>query len=320
MDANNQAAETQEYTGVPSPVSLEHFVMARVETAADAGKDSLLVHLGHPALIKLEAQPSGQLKGEELYRACLESSEFPKEHIKLMRTALRRGYEIRASVSKARWADPLEFAPVVDTWVLSWKNPGPVQEPDAQGLKSAAHYRYRFLLDKNELPAPQENRSAPATEVAAAPEALVAPTAPDVKPLPVRVKPASDRLIALMQFAKSGEGEFRWRAVKDVLSDLYHSSMSLSDAMHHLVSAYEEALAEPRFELTRGSSPMLELILSPVKGHTSVEPFGPRDTAASYRVEDIYDSMAAFIFGQLSIARVDWLSPWKKEARAHVEL
>lgn len=302
--------ENQHDAGVPSMLSLEHFVMSRAQPAAEAGKSQLLIQLGHSVLLRLNAMPFGQLRSAELLRACEQSDEFPKDHLLLMQKAVRRGFEIRSTVSKARWADPLELAPVVDSWVLCWKSPAADQTPNALGLKAAAHYARLSIPDETPVAASVEPAPSLAAEAAPVPEAPAQP---------VKAKRTSDRLIALMQYAKSGEGDFSWRAVSSVLADLYHSSMSLSDAMHHLVSAYEEALDEPRFELSRGQSPMLGLILAPVKGHTSVEPMGPRDTSVAYRIEDIYDSMAARIFGQLSIARVDWLSPWKKEARAHVE-
>jgi hypothetical protein len=117
----------------------------------------------------------------------------------------------------------------------------------------------------------------------------------------------SERLRALMRHAKQGTTDFSFTAVASVLSELYHPQMSLADAMHHLVAAFEEALMEPRYEIGRSDGAVLALLLSPVRGHTSVELFGASSMDANYSVKQFYDSMSSHIFGQLSITRVDWL-------------
>lgn len=117
----------------------------------------------------------------------------------------------------------------------------------------------------------------------------------------------SARLRALMRYAKSGQGDFSFAAVQQVLAELYHPKMSLADSMHHLVAAYQEALQEPRYEMGAGPNPMLALVLAPVQGLSSIEVLGPVSLDTSYTVRQFYDAIASKIFGNLSVTRVDWL-------------
>lgn len=120
----------------------------------------------------------------------------------------------------------------------------------------------------------------------------------------------SERLRALLIYSKRPErqeGAYAYSAVASVLGELFHPSMTLVDSMHHLVLAYEEVLMEPRYCVGSGPNPALELVLSPIKGLASIDFMGPSSVDTAYSVKQYYDAMACYIFGQLSITRVDWL-------------
>lgn len=116
----------------------------------------------------------------------------------------------------------------------------------------------------------------------------------------------SERLIALLRYAKAEDPDMTWRAVAAALGDIYHPKMSLADAVHHLAAAHQELLAEPRFAVQSGSNALDSLLLAPIKGYCSIELFGPKSTDQTYSVESIYNSFTAHILGELRWAKVDW--------------
>lgn len=124
----------------------------------------------------------------------------------------------------------------------------------------------------------------------------------------------SERLRTLMMFAKRPDTvEWTWQAVAEALKGLYSDDMKLVWVMHHLVAAYEEALAEPRFQLGRGNT-MLDVLLSPVRGHTSIQLLGPGSLQTPYTVEQFYNAMVHKILGELQITNVGWLRDLKQAA------
>jgi len=129
------------------------------------------------------------------------------------------------------------------------------------------------------------------------------PLAPEVS------NPPNERLLALLHYAKGDitSTVFTWRDVAKALGELYHPDMTLEAAMHHLVAAYGDLMADPRFECSNHGNEPLALLLAPVKGYSSVELYGPRNTEAAYTVEQFYNSMAAHMFSKLRLSRVDWL-------------
>lgn len=131
-------------------------------------------------------------------------------------------------------------------------------------------------------------------------------------PTPKRAAQAamSDRLLVLLRYAKSENRGSTWRDVAAALGDLYHPDMTLSDAVHHIVAAFTEALAEPRFEVGRGGTAGVDLLLAPIKGHHSVEALGPSRLDTSYTVEQFYNAQVAYVLGQLSIAKIGWCRDW----------
>lgn len=127
-------------------------------------------------------------------------------------------------------------------------------------------------------------------------------------PKELMAKPVSDRLLALLKYAKSANPDMPWKAVPLTLSETYHPDMSLIDAMHHLVAAVEEVLADPRFEVGRSGTSALELLTFPIKGSCAVDMLGPKTLQTSYTLEQFYNSMAAYILSQLRISQVDWMA------------
>lgn len=136
------------------------------------------------------------------------------------------------------------------------------------------------------------------------------PTVAQFKQRAVLHNPPSPRLFALLAFTKTdiSEKAFSWTDVAAALGELYHPKMTVSDAMHHLVAAFQELKADPRFEAGHGSGYMTDVLLAPVKGFHSIERFGPKQgLASSYTVEQFYDAMAGHMLTQIRLARVDWL-------------
>lgn len=120
--------------------------------------------------------------------------------------------------------------------------------------------------------------------------------------------PPSARLTALLEFLKNHPSEpLSWYTVPKALGELYHPKMTLADAMHHLVHAHKELVADARFEIGRSDSESLDLLLAPVKGSHSVELLGATHLNTTYTVEQFYDSMARHILSAILLSRVDWL-------------
>lgn len=124
----------------------------------------------------------------------------------------------------------------------------------------------------------------------------------------------SDRLRTLMAFSKApGAKDWSWSGVAGALADLYSRDMNLYWAVHHLAAAYQEALAEPRFQLGR-SDKMVELLMAPVKGHTSVELLGPASLQSQYSVEQFYNAMVVKMLGELQVTNIAWLRELQPQA------
>lgn len=119
----------------------------------------------------------------------------------------------------------------------------------------------------------------------------------------------SDRLASLMNLAKGRIGEkgaeiSTTEAISAALDWCYGGKLTLRDAMHHAVAAWVEARADPRYEA--GSTEMLDLVLAPVSGTSSIDLLGPRDMATSYTVGEFYGAMLLRIMGSLQTTRCDW--------------
>lgn len=115
----------------------------------------------------------------------------------------------------------------------------------------------------------------------------------------------SERLAALLNLAKDpARRHYTTEAVASALEWCYASGMTLGHVMHHLAAAFEEAVREPRFEL--GSDAIEGLLMAPVRGHTSIDLYGPPNLQTAYSVEQFYGAMIQYVLGRFLTARIDW--------------
>ena len=119
----------------------------------------------------------------------------------------------------------------------------------------------------------------------------------------------STPLMALMRFAKQGS-DYDWRVVAKTLEPLFFADMSLIDVVSIVVGAYEEALSDERFTIGPPACKAIELLLSPIKGSSSIELCGPRSLETQYSVEQIYNSFLKQMLSDLRLARVDWCAEY----------
>lgn len=115
----------------------------------------------------------------------------------------------------------------------------------------------------------------------------------------------SPRLIALLRHAKASDADCTWKGAATALTDLYVANLTLLQALHHLLAAFEEARSFPGFCIPKDSA-LEDLVLAPVKGFYTVEPNGPANLFAAYTVEQIYAAMCAHLMGILRTVKVDW--------------
>lgn len=116
----------------------------------------------------------------------------------------------------------------------------------------------------------------------------------------------SSPLRELLVAAKSETPPSTWEEVAAILAPLYFPDMTFVDTLSLLIGAYEQALFEPRLCIRGGNSAAVDLLLSPVKGHFSVERWGPQNLATKYSIEDFYNAMVKSIISDLRLTRSDW--------------
>lgn len=118
----------------------------------------------------------------------------------------------------------------------------------------------------------------------------------------------SETLQVLLNYVKGDLKRCTWRDAALVLGPLYYHDMKLVDVMSIVLKAYSEALAEPRFEIPAASSALEDLVFAPIKGSHAVEwPCPAKGIDTSYSIEQVYNSMLAYMLSNLRLARVDWL-------------
>lgn len=122
----------------------------------------------------------------------------------------------------------------------------------------------------------------------------------------------SPTLRALLRYTKSENRPRRdehstWERVRTlVLGPLYYENMGLLDVVRVVLSAWTEALVEPRFEMPSRHNAAEDLVLAPVTGFHSVELLGARELDKAYSVKQFYDAMLRKMLSDLMLARVDW--------------
>lgn len=113
----------------------------------------------------------------------------------------------------------------------------------------------------------------------------------------------SNRLRLLLIASKKKEGEFNKEFVASTLAEEFHPEMSLMDALHHCVAAYQEALNHKEFELAYRGDPqtlLMELLKAPSK-----QVLFPK-SSDTYSLEQYYNSYINYILQQLRLTNIDW--------------
>lgn len=64
---------------------------------------------------------------------------------------------------------------------------------------------------------------------------------------------------------------------------------------------------EDRFETPSKDTKSIDLILAPIRGTSSVEPFGASRIDTKYSIEEFYNAILSAMMTDFYIARVDWL-------------
>lgn len=115
----------------------------------------------------------------------------------------------------------------------------------------------------------------------------------------------SSTLALLLRHSKRAEDN-DWSAIAQALAPSFFADMSLVDVVSIVVGAYEEALFEPRFEISRSGMAARDLLLAPIKGSCSVDFLGPGNLGVQYSVEQFYNAFLKHIMSELRLSRVDW--------------
>jgi len=117
----------------------------------------------------------------------------------------------------------------------------------------------------------------------------------------------NNTLNALLRYTKQTEYDASWQGLRDnVFANLYHPKMQFGDVIKVLLKAYEEAVAEPRFELPASRTTLAEIVLAPVQGYHAIEWFGTQSLQTQYTVEQFYTSIIRKILSDLRHTRVYW--------------
>ncbi len=119
----------------------------------------------------------------------------------------------------------------------------------------------------------------------------------------IKVIRFSTRLKLLLIASKRKEGEFNKEFVASVLAQEYHPEMTLMDALHHCVAAYQEALGYRQLELGYRGDPqtlLMEFLKAPSK--KKIFP----NTKDTYSLEEYYNSYINYILQQLRLTNIGW--------------
>lgn len=114
-------------------------------------------------------------------------------------------------------------------------------------------------------------------------------------------------LQTLIHLAKSDQAVQSWKDVALALRGIYHFEMTLHDVIEVLVKAYEELLADERFDTGAGAVAAKELVMAPIKGSTALEFLGVTDIQKSYTVEQFYDAFVLHIISKFRISTINWM-------------
>ncbi|WP_241295729.1 hypothetical protein [Burkholderia stabilis] len=117
----------------------------------------------------------------------------------------------------------------------------------------------------------------------------------------------NETLKALFRYIKRENCDPTWQGIRDnVLGAIYHPEMCYVDVLKVLLTAYTQALMEPRFELPGRHNAAEDLLLAPIKGHHAIDFMGPSSVEVRYSVEQFYGAMIEKMMGDLRCCRIDW--------------
>jgi hypothetical protein len=117
----------------------------------------------------------------------------------------------------------------------------------------------------------------------------------------------SDTLRVVLLHTKAEHTTFEWKELAGVLEPLYYHDLKMLDVLAILTTVYEEARAEPKFEMPGQHNGMFDLIVAPVKGHFSIDLWGPKSPDVTYTVDQFYTAIIKQMLSDLRLTRVDWL-------------
>jgi len=120
-------------------------------------------------------------------------------------------------------------------------------------------------------------------------------------------------LLTLLKHAKKPHADNTWQGVAKALAPIHTPNPPLADVMEILFMAYEEALFEPRFELSKGTLTALATLLAPIKGSHAIDwPTLQKGSQTLCTVEQFYNAIVKSILGQFLLTRVDWHPEFNK--------
>lgn len=125
---------------------------------------------------------------------------------------------------------------------------------------------------------------------------------------PWKSAPISETLKVIFEYTKTNqEATFEWRELAEVLGPLYYPELRLIDVLSIVMKVYEEALMEPRFELPGRHHAAFDIVTAPIKGHFSVDMWGPKTSDVAYTVDQFYTSIIKKMLSDLRLTNVGWL-------------
>lgn len=110
----------------------------------------------------------------------------------------------------------------------------------------------------------------------------------------------SPRLIALLRFYKTNQSFTGWRQIQMVLGHLYHADMPLESVIHHMVAAYEEARAEPRFRITSDAFNFERILFAPASDALAKGAPSEVTLSSEYQLDFVYNSLIGKIVAILT--------------------
>lgn len=116
----------------------------------------------------------------------------------------------------------------------------------------------------------------------------------------------SASLLALLKYSKFViDADVTWTGLRNhVLGEIFHEDMTLGSVLNVVLNAYEEAAADPRFELAYRHMPIRNLLVEPLSKFTN--PWTRDLMPERMTLEQFYNVIFERIMIEFRLARVDW--------------